>query len=188
MPRIFEKKSARKVKIQNAPRKFSIPQVLYWPESQGTPKNKQEIFHPQVPYWPEFWTKNKDLLSESSLFNQTSPVEDIMAEYKNNLNDVTSYMDSLFFKTQCSLSAIQAYFEGPLFKKHRKYILHSIDGGFVTYVRSDLRQYLEDLGPVKAGPKEVQLQNRQDTLWKLWLDGWFCIPKRSMTEMIRNSN
>ena len=52
-----------------------------------------------------------------------------------------------------------------------RYILHSISLAHVTYIRSDLRPYVDDYAPAS-----VRLDNRQETLWRLWLDGWFCNP------------
>lgn len=43
--------------------------------------------------------------------------------------------------------------------------------GYLTYIRSDLRAFV-DFNAVQA----VVIENRDDTMWRLWLDGWYCNP------------
>ncbi|CAD7937691.1 unnamed protein product [Amoebophrya sp. A25] len=118
-----------------------------------------------IPLWPEFWAKNKGILPQSRMFNTSLPKDYVTPD------DLDSYIASLFFKTQCSLAGVQRFFETKLYERRRKFILHSIDGAFLTYIRADLRSFVDDLAV-----QSVVIDNRDDVMWRMWLDGWYCNP------------
>ncbi len=117
-----------------------------------------------IPLWPEFWVQNKDIIGASRLFNWTIATE-------IDTTDLDAYLASLFFKTQCSMAGVQRFFETKLRARKREFVLHHVNGGFLTYIRADLRSYVDDYG---VGT--VLIENKAQVLWQIWLDGWFCNP------------
>lgn len=56
------------------------------------------------------------------MFNTSIPKE-------IDTTDIDNYIASLFFKTQCSLTGVQRFFETKLYERRRKFVLYAIDGG-----------------------------------------------------------